>query len=151
MRNKAIYLSICVSLTTVAGWGQQSDQVNVGSSKFQTRVDLHREIKLDNTSESEDIILNIDVGVDRLEVIISSIITSGNLKIELFDPKGASQGTFSVGTQLAKKIERVKGNINKSLNDPQAGVWKVTVVPKYATGNLVIQTAEHSDGQGGGQ
>jgi hypothetical protein len=89
-----------------------------------------------------NVILNIEEDVDRLELVINSSLTAGNLKIDVYDPKGNNQGTFSVGTQLnADKLERVNGNIKKSLKDPQSGNWKVSITPREVTGTITIQTA----------
>lgn len=74
--------------------------------------------------------------------MIDTSVTSGKLTIEIYDSNEKKQGTFSVGTQLnIENSERAQGNINKSLIDPQAGNWKVKIIPINAKGMIQINTA----------
>lgn len=144
MKTKTAYLTFSIILLCFTVWGQKQNNVSADTSSIisDTRVNLERKISLESNSKSEDIILNIEENFDRFELVINSSVTAGDLKIEVYDPKGKNQGIFSVGTQLnGEKLERVNGNINKSLKDPQSGHWKVSILPTKATGTITIQTA----------
>lgn len=144
MKNQIVCLAVCVSLS-FATWGQQPETkvpAQAPSAKSDTKVSLQRNIKLERDSKSEEVILPIEDDVDVFKLIVTSSVTAGNLKIEVYDPEGNRQGTYSVGTQLnARKPEHVNGNINKALKDPQTGNWKVNIVPAEATGTVTIQTS----------
>ncbi|MEO5601548.1 MAG: hypothetical protein ABIR06_11545 [Cyclobacteriaceae bacterium] len=145
MKNRAARLTFCIFLISFAVWGQKQERnvsVDTSTVRSDTRVTLQREITLDKDSKSEEVILKIEDDVDRFELIINSKVITGNLKIEVYDPKGNKQGTFSVGTQLnGEKSERVNGKISKSLKHPQSGNWKVNIFPTKATGIITIQIA----------
>ena len=115
---------------------------DASASASGTRVNLQRKITLETVSKSQEVILNIEGGVERFELNINSVVNTGDLKIELYDPRGKNQGVFALGTQLdAGNSERVDGNIQKSLKDPQSGAWRVKILPSEATGTVTIQTA----------
>ena len=145
MKNKVICLTLCIVLLFSAVWGQKQGTnipADTRSSTSDTRLNLQREIRLEANSKPEKVILDIDENVARFELVINITVTSGKLKIEVYDPKGNIQGTFLVGTQLnSEKLERVSGNINKSLKDPQSGSWKISIIPAEATGSITIQTS----------
>lgn len=145
MKNKTGRLTICLFLVSFTAWSQtpvRNISANIPSATSDTRVNLQRDISLEQNSKSREVILNIEENVDRFELAINSSVTAGNLKVEVYDPEGNHQGTFSVGTQLdAESSERVQGNINKSIQNPQAGNWKVSIVPTQATGSIKIRSA----------
>ncbi|MBN1926523.1 MAG: gliding motility-associated C-terminal domain-containing protein [Prolixibacteraceae bacterium] len=135
---------VCLSTTTLSGQVQKN---KVSSYKNQeTKVDLQRNIRLENDSKPEEIIINIEKGARGFELMISSQVKIGKLTIEVFDPNGIKEGTFSVGTQLnSEKQEIANGNIRKSFTEPLSGNWKVKIIPTKATGNIRIQTAVSED------
>ena len=145
MENKATRLTLCILLVSFVAWGQkQEENLSVAASAegSDTKVLLQRKITLDGTSKAEEVILNVERAVNRFELNVNSSVITGELKVEFYDPNGKNQGTFSVGTQLdAGKSEMVDSNIQKSLEGPQSGVWKVKIIPTEATGTVTIQTA----------
>ena len=138
-------LPFCIFLLSFAASGQSQGtgaSVTTVAVNSDTRVSLQRKIELNLDSRSEEIIVPIEGNVDRFELNISSSVTTGKLKIEVYDPSGINQGTFSMGRQLdAEKSERVHGNIKKSLEAPQSGNWRVNIYPTETTGFITIQTA----------
>lgn len=145
MKNKAAYLSFCILLLSYTAWCQtqkRSDSGKASTTSSDTRVNLQRIIDLENDSKSKTVLIDIEDDVEMFELMIKSSVVSGKLTIEVSDPKGHRQETFSVGTQLnLEKSERVNGNINKTLNDPQPGNWEVSIIPTNATGYITIQTS----------
>lgn len=107
-----------------------------------TRVDFVRDITLDNDSKTEDVIVAIEPRTEAIDLMISTTIEAGKLTIELFNPSGVKQGNFTVETQLdVKKQERVAGKLQKSLEEPQPGNWKIRIVPTAVKGSVRIQTS----------
>jgi hypothetical protein len=142
MKTRTAYLVIIALIVSLTVLGQ-SQEIKVPSSKSsETTVDLQRTILLVKDSKPEDVIIDIKQKTQRFEIFITSSVTSGKITIEFYDPNDIKQGNFTVGTQLnSEKKEMVNGNIRKSLNEPQAGSWKVKIIPSEATGNISIRTS----------
>lgn len=106
-----------------------------------TRVTFERNITLNNDSKPENVTVTIEPGTETIDLMISSTIETGKLKIELLNPAGIKQGNFTVETQLnGNKRERVAGKLQKSLEEPQPGDWKIKIVPTAVKGSVQIQT-----------
>ena len=155
MKKKASYLIIGTLFLSLTAMGQTREEDffagkdrNAKEKQFfesnisETKVDLQRTIKLEKDSKSEDVILHIKKKTKKLDLLISSSINNGKLTIEVYSPDNIKQGNYTVGTQLkSEKKEIVNGNIRKSLVEPQAGEWKVKIIPTDASGTIKIQTA----------
>lgn len=141
MKTRTAFLFICALIFSLTAFGQNQD-INISSSTdSETRVDLLRSIRLVKDSKPEEVMVNIKQETLKLDILISSSVNQGKLLIELYDPNDAKQGNFTVGTQLnSENKENVSGRIQKSLNEPQPGNWKVKIIPSEATGNIRIQT-----------
>ena len=142
MKEKAAYLFILIFLVPLLSFGQ--DQRNNVSAirNSETKVELERTIRLENDSGAEDVLIEISEKTRRLELMIVSKVRNGKVTIEIYDPKGIKQGSYTVGTLLSsEKEETVNGNIKKSLFEPQVGKWKIKIIPIDATGAIQIQTA----------
>lgn len=144
MKIRVAYLSFCIFLISLVASAQKGEiEASIDTSIISdTKVEVEREIRLERNSKSEDVILSIERGVDRFELVINTSVTAGNLKIKVYDPRGNSQGTFSIGKELsAEKSERVQQSIRKSLEHPQSGDWKVSIMPVDVTGTVTISTS----------
>lgn len=141
MKKKAAYLIILICLLPLLSFGQDS-RVNVRADRnSETKVELERTVMLENDSEVEDVLIEINEKTRRLELMIASKVRNGKITIEIYDPKGVKQGAYTVGTLLSsEKEETVNGNIRKSLFEPQVGKWKIRIIPIDATGGIQIQT-----------
>ncbi|MCK9638760.1 MAG: hypothetical protein M0R39_02535 [Prolixibacteraceae bacterium] len=142
MKTRTAYLVIIALIFSLTVLGQ-SQEVKVSSSKSsETMEDLQRTIRLEKDSKPEEVIISIKQKTQKFELMIMSSVTYGKITIEVYDPNDTKQGNFTVGTQLnSEKKEMVNGNIRKRLNEPQAGSWKVKIIPSEATGNIRIQTS----------
>ncbi|WP_434035711.1 hypothetical protein [Formosa sp. 4Alg 33] len=140
MKKRAVLLVFLISLTTFAQ--KQNNETNKTEINQSTRFNFQRTIQLDEHKKNEEIIIKIEKQTKKFELMIDTSVTSGKLTIEIYDSNEKKQGTFSVGTQLnIENSERAQGNINKSLIDPQAGNWKVKIIPINAKGMIQINTA----------
>lgn len=140
MKKRAVLLVFLISLTTFAQ--KQNNETNKNEINQSTNFNFQRTIQLDEHKKNEEIIIKIEKQTKKFELMIDTSVTSGKLTIEIYDSNEKKQGTFSVGTQLnIENSERAQGNINKSLIDPQAGNWKVKIIPFNAKGMIQISTA----------
>ena len=77
----------------------------------------------------------------KFEFVLSSLLTAGQLKIDVLDPKNRNRGTYVVGSQPDSKwTEKVKGIISTAIKAPESGVWKVVFSPGAATGTIAIES-----------
>ncbi len=142
MKKQTAYLIISVLLFTLTALGQNQENDVPSLESSITSVNVNRSIKLDNDSKTEEIIIDIKQNTKKYALLINSSVSDGKLTIEFYDPNGTKQGNFTISTQLdSEKNEKVSGNINKSLTEPQAGKWKIKIIPANATGNINISTA----------
>jgi len=142
MKKKTVYLSFCFLLLSLSIWGQeQGNYVSVSSASANSETKLDTTITLNYVSKQEDILVKIEKQTKSLELMISSSVNAGNLTIKVYDPNGNEEGNFSVGSQLdSEKSKSSNGTICKSLNEPQAGNWRVKIIPIKAKGIIRIQT-----------
>lgn len=107
---------------------------------------LSRNIELDDSSDTEDIKIEVSDEVKKMFIGVNSIIESGYLTVEIYDPSGNKKGNFSVESQLKssnKKKEQVCGQMQKQIDDPEKGTWRVKLIPKNAVGQIQIQTSQY--------
>lgn len=133
LKKTAFLFALCFLFSTIAtAQNQENDS---------TIFNFQRLITLDEHKETEEIIIDIKEQTKNFKLDIETLVSSGKLTIEIYDSTNKKQGTFSVGTQLdLKDSEEAKGNITKSLIEPQPGKWKVKIIPISATGGVKINT-----------
>ena len=108
-----------------------------------TQITLTRSILLNGDSEKEEITIKVEEQVVRLNISIKSSINKGKLILEIYDPNGEKEGYFSIGGQIKavdNKKEIVTGSINKMLQEPTPGNWKIIIIPNKAKGSIKINT-----------
>jgi len=143
---RTAYLIIGIFLFSLTAFGQSQENIVSSSKSSETKVDFKREIRFENDSKPEEIVINISEETMKIDLMINSRVSKGKLTMDLYDPSGLKQGTFTVGTQLnSEKQEIANGNIRKSLKEPLSGDWKVKLIPINATGDISIQTTISED------
>ncbi len=154
-RKLIIALFILVAGTKIAfcQWGPGQPQID------KTTFNLQREISLNEDSEKKEILLPVSGPIVRFTISIGSRITEGELTIEVYDPNGEKQGNYSVDNQISSRLyksdknakmmskEIVTGKIDKSIEYPISGNWKVLIIPNNASGQLVIESNQMSTKQ----
>ena len=77
-------------------------------------------------------------------------INSGNVLIEIFNPKGQKEGELSLEHHKASTPQigaRLSGNtsgsLNKTINSPETGDWIVKITPEKSNGNINISVAQY--------
>jgi hypothetical protein len=97
-----------------------------------TTVNLNKESKL------KEISVSVDKEIPILSLNIKGRVSSGSVDVEIFDPKKVKQGGFTIVNDDNKNGEMVYGSINKSVNEPLHGIWKIIVSSQNAYGNIYI-------------
>ena len=121
-------------LVAASGWSQQCSSMTTS-----------RNIEFDGDSKKEEMKVSVTEDNDKLCFGISSMLNSGDLTVEIFDPNGDKQGYFSIEGQSASKAKKgdmVCGQMNKEIKDPMKGDWVVKMLPKKASGKITIHTMQ---------
>lgn len=98
-------------------------------------------------SKTKSIILKVTTS-NTLFFNVGGEINSGNVLIEIFNPKGQKEGELSLEHREVStaKAERFSGNtsgsLNKVINSPDTGDWEVKIKPKKAKGHIIISVAQ---------
>ena len=138
MKNKTVFLIFCVFFLSITALAQKQENITKG---IKTSVNLQRTIILETDSQPKEVLINVEKQTARFDIMISTYVTYGKLTIEVYDSNGKKQGNFSVGSQIGSGQEQVNGEIRKSLIEPQAGKWKVKIIPIAANGLIKIKTS----------
>lgn len=123
---------------------------SVTIAQERTSFNLHRKVELKNDSKPKEITIEINEKKCRFNLRIRSTIYAGEVKLEIYDPKGNKQGNFQIGCQVEadfalnelaedKTLETVIGSTAKLVEDAMLGDWKVKIFPKNAVGNVMIE------------
>jgi len=128
--------------------------INSGIAQGDHKYDVQKQIKLNNESEMQEIILPVKDSVNSLTILVQSNIQVGDLTLEILDPKGDKHGYFSIGSQLSTPIknkskyqgksgyysnpDKANGSLSRTINKPQEGDWKIKILPKDATGTIIL-------------
>lgn len=149
---KKLFQVFSITLLTMA--------MSVGSCLAQTNhtvLNMDRKIDLNGDSTTEEIKIEVQKGTSGLEMAISSVIRSGSLTIEIYNPNGEKKGNFSVGGQLKPstidrnkkdgggKSEVANGRITKYIENPQLGNWVIKIIPERAEGGVSITSRQSYD------
>lgn len=119
----------------------QNKQVNKTQSKQATQFKFRRNIQLEAAKKNEEVIISIAEHTKQLQLQIDTSVSAGKVTIEVYDTNDKRQGTYSVGTQLnLENSEHTSGTINTDLLEPEAGNWKVKIIPVNAKGIITIHT-----------
>jgi hypothetical protein len=94
----------------------------------------------------------IKIKVDQKNTLFFSIhsyINSGNILIEIFNPKGKIEGTLTLEHQKKPNLKEKNGTptstcgvLNKTFTDPEIGNWLVKISPYNADGRINIFAAQ---------
>lgn len=111
-------------------------------------IALTRSIKVFYRSESKKSEYKISMTEDHnvLKISINSSFSEGVVVVEIIDPKGEKQGSYtlkrdesSVNGENTTSSEVVDGFITKLFRFPIKGEWIIRSLPTAATGNMDIE------------
>lgn len=108
----------------------------------ETDFSLNREIKLSDNSGSKTIPIEVNKETAEFLLSVNCSLKSGTLNVEIYDPKGAKRGNFSVkgSNDTSGWSETVGGTINKRYSNPISGTWSLKFIAEKVTADILIQT-----------
>lgn len=110
---------------------------------------ISKTIELSGETIKKQILIAVSEKDSQLTIDISTIITDGGLKVEIYDPSGEKLDNCSVDCKDSKgkedklnepsKIESASCSLSKSFNPPMRGEWKIIIKSEKAKGTLKIE------------
>jgi DNA polymerase III alpha subunit (gram-positive type) len=104
-------------------------------------------------SKSSTKIDPITINIEKKTTIYFSVhsrLNSGNILIEIFNPKGGKEAELSLehkqksGVVIADDFSKyTNGSINKTIADADAGDWQIKITPKQSEGNVNISVGRY--------
>jgi len=141
----AAFLFLCL-MTITSTYAQETIISSTSEERTITIYDYSTERTID---------LEVFEGTNFFTLKVESSINYGSLKVEIYNPSGKKQGQFSVKsistleeTKLREPgsknyiAETVVGRINKTFSMTKAGVWKIKIYPKKASGIITVTSAQ---------
>ena len=102
------------------------------------------------TSEnSKAEIINLKINNDgALFFNINGYLNSGNVLVEIINPGGKKEGELSLeyskgNTSGNSFTTNSSGSLNKTINKPESGEWKIKIIPQNAKGSVNILVAQY--------
>lgn len=137
MKKSSQIISVFICLSIILSVGIQAQE------SFQ-KIKLDRHYSFDSKSKSKvkEVKVEITKGYNYLKIEAKSHIVAGQLKIEIFNPKGEKKGMFDLGdfSKEDEDLTEVSGEISKTFLGPMTGVWKIKIMPKGCAGILNLST-----------
>jgi len=148
MKKSIKTITTVIMILCIAPWvtGQsQSQGQHKNHQNCNTGYQVSRTIELEDSSDTEEIKLEVSENMKALSIGINSTIDAGSLTMEIYDPKGNKQGNFSVESSTSssskgKRKELVCGQLNKAIENPMKGDWTIKLKPKNVTGKINIHS-----------
>ena len=105
------------------------------------KMQLSKQLRFDNETKPAEAKVNVTSDYNYLSIHIASILTEGELKVEIYDPDGKSKGYFNIiaegdissGSKTIVESE-VNGEMERHYREPIIGDWIVKFTPKNAKG-----------------
>ena len=98
-----------------------------------------------NESKKSDVKITITDEYNYLGISIRSKFIKGTVVVEIIDPKGEKQGSYTLKTEETVVLgdnttsgEEVSGEFDKYFRLPLNGEWIIRAVPTMATGNIQL-------------
>ena len=116
------------------------------------RLSLERSIVLNPESINQTIEVEVVGNVKQLKLEVVCSITAGEIVVEIFAPDGSAQGKFKAGSlststtnskDLLEKQDAERGRLEKYVDKPANGVWRIKVTPKKTKGKLKVSSQQN--------
>ncbi|MCD2259910.1 hypothetical protein [Psychroserpens luteolus] len=116
----------------------------------QTEFKTTRNLGFKASSKTQSVNIKLSENTTALQLFINCAVKKGSVSIVIYDPSDEKQGEFSVesieseddGSLFSMLKDGVTGQINKYINKPQKGNWKIVFIPINATGRVEIQSSQ---------
>ncbi len=148
--------------------------ISIMSTSFgqsQARSEFAQKFNFDKSTDEKEITLEVKTGTEMVGFEFTSEITGGHLIMTILDPNGKKEGGFELEAVESKGDGRnhssssnrnsndnshtytmvttdggnAHGMLNKQIDNPVAGTWKVKIKSKTLSGLVAIKVAQMSD------
>jgi hypothetical protein len=111
-----------------------------------------RSITLTPSSVEQTVEVDVVGEVLQLKLEVMCSIKAGEITVEIFAPDGSAQGKFKAGSpntsttiskDLLEKQDEEHGRLEKYVDKPANGIWKVKISPKKTEGRLKINSRQN--------
>ncbi|TSA32606.1 MAG: hypothetical protein D4R64_15820 [Porphyromonadaceae bacterium] len=117
----------------------------VERGKDDIKVERRRTLDFKNESKKAEVKVNMTEEYNYLKIKIISQFNQGSVILEIVDPKGEKQGTYTaksdepvlIGDKTSTR-ESVNVEMEKTFNPPLKGEWIIRAIPASATGYISI-------------
>ncbi|MCE4563677.1 hypothetical protein INQ51_05095 [Maribellus sp. CM-23] len=97
---KLILASTFLVITMLFFFHSKAQTLPDSAIKEKTQFLINRKIEFSNTSEKQELTIKVNMQNCMLDLEIKSSVNNGELEVEIYDPAGKKQGSFSVGCQI---------------------------------------------------
>jgi len=111
-------------------------QFNFERNMFATTV------KLEGESGKKEVVIVVEEENPFLHLNINGSVKTGSVRVEIIDPSGKRQGSFTIENSDNGNGEMVNSSINKNIKNPSTGKWKIQVTSEKATGNIYVSSMQ---------
>lgn len=155
-------ISLSIILFTVLG-------TSFGQSQAQS--EFTQQFNFDKSTDEKEVTLEIKTGTEMVGFQFTSEITGGHLIMTILDPNGKKEGGFELEaveskgdgsshssssntnsndnshtyTMVTTDGGNAHGMLNKQVDNPVAGTWRVKIKSKELTGLVAIKVGQMSD------
>ena len=113
--------------------------------KDEITIHRSRSLGFQNESKKSEVKITMTNEYNYLGISIRSKFIKGTLVVEIFDPKGDKQGSYTLKTEETVVLgentisgEQVSGEFDKYFKFPINGEWIIRAVPTSATGTIEL-------------
>lgn len=149
--NSRLFLTVLVLITNLnALFGQETTVFTTTSV-----------VNFNSESEERKVLVGVTELNITMTINIKGVVSSGELTIEVYDPKGEKHGGFKIGYLVGsekseKKVIKeyvtigspkdnvVNANLNKVFKNPILGNWTLKMIPSNVTGIIDISFHQSS-------
>ena len=108
-------------------------------------INRSRSMAFQNESKKSEVKITMTDEYNYLGISIRSKFIKGTVVVEIIDPKGEKQGSYTLKTEETVVLgdnttsgEEVSGEFDKYFRLPLNGEWIIRAVPTMATGNIQL-------------
>ncbi len=109
-------------------------------------------ITLEESTKQQIIEIEIVKEVDMLRIGLNTTLYNGIITAEIISPNGELQGKFKAGMEGVLEYdkegkEKIKeqSRLEKNVDNPETGVWKVKVITQKASGYLRVESKQYTE------
>ena len=113
-----------------------------GFGQEEVKIQKQKSLKFAGESKKAEVIIKSSSEYNYLKIAINCMLEEGDITIDIIDPNGKKQGTFTIKSDKTTNIgskteirEMVSGSMNKVLSEPINGEWIIRAIPSSAKGN----------------